>query len=79
MNRMLSWNKLDLNICNSESFTNFKGNIFNFIRPSENNLFLCNNPKGIQLVPRLKLGLRIHLGLIFGKVMLCSTLRISVA
>ena len=31
-----------------------------FIRPSENSIFLCNNPKGIQLLTRLRLGL-IHL------------------
>ena len=28
-----------------------------FIRPSENSIFLCNNPKGIQLLTRLRLGL----------------------
>ena len=39
------WNKLDLNIRNSESLTNFKGNILKFIRPSQKSAFLCNNPK----------------------------------
>ena len=28
-----------------------------FIRPSESNIFLCNNPKGMQLLTRLRLGL----------------------
>ena len=35
----------------------FKGNLFKFILPSENSVFLCNNPEGIQLLTRLKLGL----------------------
>ena len=54
---MIQWNKLDLNIRNSESLTSFKDNISIFIRLSENSIFLCNNPKGIQLQTRLRLGL----------------------
>ena len=46
-----------MNIRNSESPTGFKGNILKFIRPSENSIFFCNNPKRIQLVTRLWLGL----------------------
>ena len=54
---MIEWNKLDLNIRNSESLTSFKSKVLKFIRPSENSIFLCNNPKGIQLLTRLRLGL----------------------
>ena len=54
---MIEWNKLDLNICNSESLTSFKSKILKFIRPSENSIFQCNNPKGIQLLTRLRLDL----------------------
>ena len=54
------WNKLDLNIRTSESLSSFKSKVVKFIRPSENSIFLCNNPKGIQLLTRLRLGL-IHL------------------
>ena len=54
---MIEWNKLDLNIRNSESLTSFKGKVLKCIRPSENSIFLCNNPKGIQLVTRLRLDL----------------------
>ena len=54
---MIEWNKLGLNIRNSESLTSFKSKVLKFIRPSENSIFLCNNPKGIQLLPRLRLGL----------------------
>ena len=50
---MNEWNKLDLNIRNSESLTSFKSKVLKFIRPSENSIFLCNNPKGIQLLTRL--------------------------
>ena len=54
---VIEWNKLDLNIRNSESLTSFKSKVLKFIRPSENSIFLCNNPKGIQLLTRLRLGL----------------------
>ena len=54
---MIEWNKLGLNIRNSESLTSFKSKVLKFIRPSENSIFLCNNPKGIQLLTRLRLGL----------------------
>ena len=57
---VIEWNKLDLNIRNSKNLTNFKGNILKFTRPSENSVFLCNNPKGIQLLSWLRHGL-IHL------------------
>ena len=52
-----------LNIRNSETLTSFKGNIFKFIRPSENSFYLCNNLKVIQLIIRLRLGLLSHLNI----------------
>ena len=55
---MIEQNKLDLTICNSESLTNFKVNILKFSNPSKNSVFLCNNPKGMQLLTRLRHGLR---------------------
>ena len=54
---MIEWNKLDLNIRNSESLTSFKSKVLKFIRPSKNSVFLCNNPKRIQLLTRLRPGL----------------------
>ena len=54
---VIEWNKLDLNICNSESLISFKSKVLKFTRPPENSIFLCNNPKGIQLLTRLRLGL----------------------
>ena len=54
---VIEWNKLDLNNGNSKGLTNFKCKVLKFIHPSENSIFLCNNPKGIQLLTRLRLGL----------------------
>ena len=51
------WNKLDPNLCNSESFLTFKKNILQFIRPTANSVYNCHNPKGIKLITRLRLGL----------------------
>ena len=53
---VIEWNKLDLNIHNSKSLTSFKSKVLKFISPSENSIFLCNNPKGIRLLTRLRLG-----------------------
>ena len=46
-----------MKIRNSESLNSFKSKVLKFIRPSENIIFPCNNPKGIQLLTRLRLGL----------------------
>ena len=54
---IIEWNKLDWKIKNSESFKTFKKRILSFIRPSPNSTFNCHNPKGIKLLPRLRLGL----------------------
>ena len=54
---VIEWNKLGLNIPNSESLVSFKSKVLEFIRPSENSIFLCNSAKGIQLLTRLRLGL----------------------
>ena len=54
---VIEWNKLDLNVGNFKGLTGFKSKVLKFIHPSENSMFLCNNPKGIQLLTRLRLGL----------------------
>ena len=46
-----------MNIRNSESLTCFKSKVLKFIHPSVNSIYLCNNPKGIQLLTRLRLRL----------------------
>ena len=50
-------NNLDPNLRNSESILVFKENILNFIRPYPNSFFDCHNPKGIELIARLRLSL----------------------
>ena len=41
---------------NSESFSIFKKNMLQFMRPSPNSIFNCHNPKGVKLLTRLSLG-----------------------
>ena len=51
------WNKLDWKIKNSESIETFKKRILPIIWSSPNRTFNCNNPRGIKLLSRLRLGL----------------------
>ena len=44
-----------MDIRNPEILTSFEGKIFKFIRPSENSVFLCNNPKRIKSITRSRL------------------------
>ena len=41
----------------SESLNVFKKSISKFIRPSQNRVYNCHNPKGIKLLTRLRVGL----------------------
>ena len=50
------WNKLDLEIRNSASLEIFKKHLLNFIRPNSNNVFNINNPLGLKLLTRLRIG-----------------------
>ena len=54
---VIEWNKLDLNIRNSESLNVFKNSLLKFIRPSGNSVFNCHNLRGIKLPTSLRLGL----------------------
>ena len=54
---LTEWNKLDLNIRNSESLNTFKKRLLNFIRPCTNSIFDIHNPLGTMLLTRLPLGL----------------------
>ena len=54
---VMEWNKLDLNIRNSESLNIFKKTLLNFIRPSDSTVVIFHNPKGVKLLTRLRLGL----------------------
>ena len=54
---VMEWNKLDLSIRNSESLNFFKKTLLNFIRPSGSTVFNRHNPKGVNLLTWLRLGL----------------------
>ena len=53
----IEWNKIDKNIRRSESLNIFNKNILEFIRPSQNRVYNCHNPKRIKLWTRLRVGL----------------------
>ena len=54
---VIEWNKLDLNISNSESLNIFKKSLLKFMCPSGSSVFNCHNPRGVKLLTRLRLGL----------------------
>ena len=54
---LIEWNYLDLKVRNSKTFSAFKKSILKFIRPSSSSIFNCLSPKGIKLIPRLRLSL----------------------
>ena len=51
---MVTWNKIKKNTRKSESLNIFKKSILKFIRPSQDRVYNCHNPKGIKLLTRLK-------------------------
>ena len=51
------WNKLDCDIRNSDSLNIFKLLFLKFVRPVANSVFDINNPYGLKLLTRLRLGL----------------------
>ena len=53
----IEWNKIDKNIRKSKSLNIFKKSILKFIRPSQNRVYNCHNPKGYKLLTRLRVGL----------------------
>ena len=50
------WNKLDPNICSSSNYHLFCTALLKFIRPVKRKIFNINDPFGIKLLTRLKLG-----------------------
>ena len=51
------WNKLDRDICNSDSLNVFKLPLLKFFRSIANSVFDINNPCVLKLLTRLRLGL----------------------
>ena len=52
------WNKLEINVPNSELNSAFKKQILKFTRPSHNSMFNVHNPYGFKVLTRLWVGLR---------------------
>ena len=50
---VIEWNKLDPRIRKAISFTDFKKNIFSFIRPKANSVFNFNSSKGLKFVQEI--------------------------
>ena len=51
------WKRLDRHIRKSDSISIFKKRILNFIRALPNKILNSNNPQGLKLLTRLRLGL----------------------
>ena len=54
---LVEWIKLDSDIRNSLSYSTFKNNILNFIRPHSNDVFNVSHSKGLIFLTRLRVGL----------------------
>ena len=54
---VIEWNKLDINIRNSQLVSAFEKQILKFMRPSPNSTFNVHDPRGIKLLTRLRVGL----------------------
>ena len=54
---LLSSGTILTTIRNVGSFSAFKNNILTFFRPTPNNVFNCENHRGIKLISRLRVGL----------------------
>ena len=66
---IIEWNNLAPDLRNSDSYSAFKKKILNFIRPSPDSIFNCNNPKALKFITWLRLGLS-HLR--YHKFKLCN-------
>ena len=53
---VIEWNKLELNIRNSESLNIFRKSLLKFIRPSGSSVLNWHNRRGVQLLIWLRLG-----------------------
>ena len=53
----IEWNKLDRDIYHSDSLSIFMLPLLKFVRPVVNSIFDINDPYGLQLLTRLRLGL----------------------
>ena len=55
---MVEWNKLDLDIRKSKSYTIFQNGFLKIGRPNQCSVYRIHNPIGLKLLTRLRVGLR---------------------
>ena len=54
---IIEWNKLDLDVHKSKSYAIFQNTLLKLGRPNPNAIYNINNPVGLKLLTRLRLGL----------------------
>ena len=54
---IIEWNKLDLDVRKSKSYAIFRNTLLKLGRPNQNTIYNINNPVGLKLLTRLRLGL----------------------
>ena len=54
---LLEWNRLDQDIRQSNSLAIFKRRLFSIIRPPAKSVFGIQNPRGLSILPQLRVGL----------------------
>ena len=53
---IMEWNKIDVNIYNSDSCNDFKKFILKFIRPVPNPMFNVGRSEGLKFLSRIRIG-----------------------
>ena len=76
---VIEWNKIYKNIRKSESLNIFKKSNLEFIRPFQNRVYNCHNPKGIKLLTRLRVGLSHVVNRSLGTVFRILLIRYAIA
>ena len=54
---VVQWNKLDLNIQKSKSFSIFWNSLLKIVQTNKCSVYKIHNPKGLKLLTRLRFGL----------------------
>ena len=54
---MTEWNKFDLDVCKSKSYAIFQSTLLKLGRPNQCAIYCINDPVGLNLLARLRVGL----------------------
>ena len=49
---IIEWNKLDLDVCKSKFYANFRNNLLRLGRPNQRAIYSINNPVGLKFFTR---------------------------